>query len=183
MKPKCGAKSKSTQQPCKNLAGFRTDHFGVGRCFMHGGKTPIKSGIYSTVVQNQWHNIYQDMLDQKETLASINDEIAFLRVCAMQTASGAEALLDSDQRKKACELGLELGILDSYTDRIRVLTEILERITRAVKRKVEIEQGIAIRLTPAQLTQFIEAFKTVVTRHVTNMKVVTAIGRDLSTLF
>jgi len=181
--PKCGATSKRTQQPCKNSAGFRTDHFGIGKCFMHGGKTPIKTGLYSTVIQEQYRGRYHDMLSLKECLASVDDEIAFLRVCVMRLANGAEALLDPEQRKKAGLLGLELGILDSHAARTQALAEVLERITRAVERKVKIEQGIALRLTPAQLMQFVETFKTVVTRHVTDTKVITAIGRDLSTVF
>jgi hypothetical protein len=45
---KCGAKTKSGK-PCRHPAGFRTDHVGEGRCYLHGGRTPIKSGRYSKV--------------------------------------------------------------------------------------------------------------------------------------
>jgi hypothetical protein len=40
MKPKCGAKGKTTGNPCRNPAGFKTDHVGAGRCHLHGGGTP-----------------------------------------------------------------------------------------------------------------------------------------------
>jgi hypothetical protein len=36
---RCGAVRKG-RPPCKNKAGFKTDHPGVGRCHLHGGSTP-----------------------------------------------------------------------------------------------------------------------------------------------
>lgn len=37
---KCGAKAKSTGNPCKRPAGAGTDHAGDGRCKLHGGSSP-----------------------------------------------------------------------------------------------------------------------------------------------
>jgi hypothetical protein len=37
--PLCGAKKRSDGQPCRKFAGEGTDHFGVGRCRLHGGST------------------------------------------------------------------------------------------------------------------------------------------------
>jgi hypothetical protein len=37
--PLCGAKRRSDGKKCRNFAGFKTDHAGVGRCFLHGGST------------------------------------------------------------------------------------------------------------------------------------------------
>jgi hypothetical protein len=36
----CGAKTRSDGKPCRQFAGFKTDHFGFGRCYLHGGATP-----------------------------------------------------------------------------------------------------------------------------------------------
>lgn len=36
----CGAKKRSDGTPCRKFAGEGTDHFGVGRCRLHGGSTP-----------------------------------------------------------------------------------------------------------------------------------------------
>ena len=44
----CGAKTRSGGR-CKKTAGWGTDHKGQGRCRLHGGATPIRSGRYSTV--------------------------------------------------------------------------------------------------------------------------------------
>lgn len=44
----CGARTRDGD-PCRNEAGFKTGHLGEGRCYLHGGLTPIKHGRYSTV--------------------------------------------------------------------------------------------------------------------------------------
>jgi hypothetical protein len=36
----CGARKKSDGSPCRKFAGEGTDHFGLGRCRLHGGATP-----------------------------------------------------------------------------------------------------------------------------------------------
>jgi hypothetical protein len=36
----CGAKKRSDGKPCRQFAGFKTDHVGYGRCYLHGGATP-----------------------------------------------------------------------------------------------------------------------------------------------
>lgn len=46
--PRCGAKTRGGGT-CKQAQGARTDHPGDGRCWLHGGDTPIKHGFDSTV--------------------------------------------------------------------------------------------------------------------------------------
>jgi hypothetical protein len=36
----CGARSKRTGLPCRNVKGFHTAHVGAGHCWLHGGATP-----------------------------------------------------------------------------------------------------------------------------------------------
>lgn len=42
----CGAKTRQGTM-CKNPAGFRTPHFGTGRCFLHGGLSTGGRGLYA----------------------------------------------------------------------------------------------------------------------------------------
>jgi len=47
---RCGAINRQNKLPCENAAGFRTKHFGEGKCFRHGGRRGeknYKTGIYS----------------------------------------------------------------------------------------------------------------------------------------
>lgn len=57
----CGARTRSGK-PCANAAGFKTDHLGAGRCYLHGGATPIKSGRYSTITRTA----LRDLIAQHE---------------------------------------------------------------------------------------------------------------------
>lgn len=59
--PRCGAK-KRDGKPCQHWAGFRTDHFGEGRCYMHGGRTPVKTGRYSSIKRPR----IKELLEQYE---------------------------------------------------------------------------------------------------------------------
>lgn len=43
----CGAHTE--KGPCRQPAGARTDHPGDGKCWLHGGRTPIKHGRYSRI--------------------------------------------------------------------------------------------------------------------------------------
>lgn len=45
----CRAWNSKREKYCSARAGQNTDHLGSGRCAWHGGLTPIKSGIYSSV--------------------------------------------------------------------------------------------------------------------------------------
>lgn len=50
----CGAKTKQATakyRTCHRPAGWGTDHPGVGKCKLHGGASPIKSGRYSTITR------------------------------------------------------------------------------------------------------------------------------------
>jgi hypothetical protein len=39
-KPLCGARKRAADGPCRQGAGARTDHQGIGKCWLHGGSTP-----------------------------------------------------------------------------------------------------------------------------------------------
>ena len=45
---RCGARTRSGA-PCRHPLGKNTDHLGQGRCWLHGGKTPIRHGRYSAI--------------------------------------------------------------------------------------------------------------------------------------
>lgn len=48
----CGA-STAAGTPCKNRAGFKTDHVGVGKCHLHGGCTPTHQRSAQTELARQ----------------------------------------------------------------------------------------------------------------------------------
>lgn len=59
----CGAHGKHRGEPCRHPAGFRTDHPGSGRCYLHGGRTPAPTGRYSSVERPR----VRELLEQFES--------------------------------------------------------------------------------------------------------------------
>jgi hypothetical protein len=57
----CNARTRGDKL-CRNVAGFRTGHVGAGRCYLHGGKSPIKSGRYSGIKRES----LRDLIAQHE---------------------------------------------------------------------------------------------------------------------
>jgi len=50
----CGARKRQPRHPgetCARPAGWGTWHVGYGRCKLHGGATPYRTGRYSSVVR------------------------------------------------------------------------------------------------------------------------------------
>lgn len=86
----CGARTKSTtdQHPCKNRAGYLTEHPGEGRCKFHGGSNPVKSGKFS-------------MLRHYDLNAKVNEYIETAELMDIRSAVATvwatiDTLLDAD---------------------------------------------------------------------------------------
>ncbi|WP_151721052.1 HGGxSTG domain-containing protein [Acinetobacter ursingii] len=82
MSDKCGAKTR-TGSKCKHPAGYRTDHVGKGKCYLHGGaskgapkgnKNAQKHGIYSRIYDDEELDAAKDMQ------GSIETELAIARI-------------------------------------------------------------------------------------------------------
>lgn len=63
----CRAWNEKRQKYCRNAAGKATDHLGAGRCFMHGGRNEIQSGIYSV---NRARPRIKDLYEQYSKLTA-----------------------------------------------------------------------------------------------------------------
>lgn len=75
--PRCGAKTRSGGT-CRQIRGARTDHVGQGKCWLHGGRSPIKHGRYSTITRER----IRDLITQHEAdpdPLNVLPEIAALR--------------------------------------------------------------------------------------------------------
>lgn len=73
----CGAKTRSGK-PCKQKAGARTDHPGQGRCWLHGGRTPIKHGRYSQIQRPRLKELLERFHDDPTPL-DLLPEVVLLR--------------------------------------------------------------------------------------------------------
>src|SRR6476661_5854129 len=63
LKDCCGAQlRKKPGRYCRQPKGFKTPHPSEGRCWLHGGLTPIKSGLHSMIK----HGRLKDLITQYE---------------------------------------------------------------------------------------------------------------------
>ena len=83
--PLCGAKKRGSGDPgstCNNTAGFKTDHVGEGRCFLHGGAKgsgrPIIHGRRSKKLKSLRQEIDEAKRDPE--LLDVTEQIALLKV-------------------------------------------------------------------------------------------------------
>jgi hypothetical protein len=187
----CGAHSRSTQQPCKNIAGKGTDHIGQGRCRLHGGASPIKTGLYSKI---QRHRIGQRMAEIAESndLLELHQELAMmkalleelverdqagneaLRAWHRTTTPAFQTLLESNVASQIRESIFTLRAAEAsrpteFPDVVRVAM-LVDRIGRTVER---IHKTAAI-CTRDQLNSILEQMGAIVAEHVddeTNQKI------------
>lgn len=75
----CGAKIRNKDAHCGLMAGFKTDHVGRGRCWLHGGLTPSKHGRYSLIKSERLQAILQEVEQDPDPLNLI-PEVHTLRM-------------------------------------------------------------------------------------------------------
>jgi hypothetical protein len=105
----CGDYGGNTKagNPCKNEAGKETDHFGTGKCYLHGGCSkgqPLKHGRYAKSAHGrlgkkiQEHMLDPNPLDLRPELAVLRARISFTtdqmdETDSLPTAEQSESLL------------------------------------------------------------------------------------------
>lgn len=76
---KCGARLRGKPgKVCKHAAGFRTDHPGEGRCYLHGGRSPVKHGRYAMVKRPRIRELLEQF-EQDPDPTNLLPELALLR--------------------------------------------------------------------------------------------------------
>lgn len=74
----CGAEGKRGAGPCRHPAGFRTDHPGEGRCYLHGGRSPSPTGRYSQIKRPRFQELLREFADDPDPLNLLH-EVLLLR--------------------------------------------------------------------------------------------------------
>lgn len=100
----CGTKTHQTSTPCRQRKGFRTDHPGFGRCWLHGGRAPngkkqaarekatARLTALGVPVTTDWRAAL------REQIAEANGNVAFLRQEAQALGSDLVGEVMSDAR-------------------------------------------------------------------------------------
>lgn len=69
----CGAHGRHREAPCRNRAGFKTDHVGIGKCHLHGGRSLVYSGRYSKVKNTELRALIEQMEKDPDPLNVLPD--------------------------------------------------------------------------------------------------------------
>lgn len=151
----CGAKTRHGT-PCKNRAGFKTPHFGAGRCYLHGGLSPggapgnknaLKTGEYETIWLDVLPQEEQSLYSQIDTdkAKQLDDEIRLITIRERRMLQRIERLKEHDftvvEQEKA--VGHEKGKPTSLTTEKRLATlgqiqAIEEALTRVQEKKAKL---------------------------------------------
>lgn len=90
----CGAKTRGGGN-CKNKAGHKTGHVGDGRCFLHGGATPVKHGLRSKVQSARFKELVEFHKQNPDPL-NLLPEVAQLRAHAQELMERWESIYGVD---------------------------------------------------------------------------------------
>lgn len=154
---KCGAKAKSTEQPCQLPAGWGTDHPGTGRCKFHGGcstgapkgnknavgnkggaapegnKNALKHGAYETIIRERLSDEEKKIFDAISSQDDLKQELKILRFKLLR-------LLDPVEKEMV--IGTEQGA-ERVTIEVDEVTKAyaIEKIVDGIRKIVKDMQG------------------------------------------
>lgn len=110
---------------CGQWAGARTDHPGVGRCWLHGGASPIKHGRYSSIPRERLREKLEQLANDPNPLDLVPD-LQLLRAVLLEVNS-----LPVDK------MGPKYAVLHA---------DLIERMSRVAKRihEMQNEQSLSV---------------------------------------
>lgn len=101
----CRAKTRNPDAKgpyCSHRAGYRTDHVGTGRCYLHGGKSPkgvacsqFKHGRYANLTNGRIKQLLSDYLADENPL-DLTEEVALLRAVVHDLVERWESIYGPD---------------------------------------------------------------------------------------
>lgn len=149
---------------CRNRSGYKTDHVGDGRCFLHGGNSPrgskspnFKHGLFSDYLSEDDRED-MEVIEARGNLANLQSMIdyEFLRLRrAIRNIEGEEendGFWDAYNRivSEAADTGLDSDKISSLAELFdsshRALNERIEEIRRLVKTYEELTEGKSINI-------------------------------------
>lgn len=166
----CGARARSTGQPCQKPAGWGTDHTGEGRCKLHGGASPVRHGRYSTVKTTELREAIERFQNEEDPL-DVVPEIAATR-----------AILQNFLNHHA---ELQSAILAWYRDedekpkkvpQLRDAVQLAESVTRMVKRVEDVRANNAVSIS--ELKRMMHELGRIVSHHVEDQETIDAIVEE-----
>lgn len=145
----CGARLKSNPNGnCSKVAGWRTDHPGQGRCYLHGGATPIKHGRYSSVQRADFRERIAKFEADPDPL-NLAPEAALLRAFVEDFVDRWGAIYGPDGALLAWHDSFKSGNEESKPKQLpdfSALTALVDRVGKMVERIHKMRNEGAITL-------------------------------------
>jgi len=181
---KCGAQCRKRPGVyCQHRAGYRTPHVGEGRCYLHGGRTPIKSGRYSRITHSRLRHLMDQMQESDAQVLDLEPEAQLLRAMVIDYINRYEQFVDELHRwavatQKAKGKGapppkLELLSLFDAKDLVEGVSRVVEKIHKITA---------SGSLTLDTFRRVMEQMGLVVATHVSDPDTLRAIQRDWSSV-
>lgn len=108
----CGAEGKRGAGPCRHPAGFRTDHKGSGRCYLHGGRTPAPTGRYTSVDRPRLRALIEKFEKDPDPM-NLLPEVQLLRALLHDYI---DRYAEQDEMLTRWNLSFEKGFQADWTD-------------------------------------------------------------------
>ena len=186
----CGAKTRKGGK-CTQRKGHKTDHTGQGKCWLHGGATPIKHGHYSSIIRPNLRKLMDEIAAQPDPL-DLKQDVILLRALVVQYAGQVDdsdwhnaikeplqVLLTSNEAedwKDAVEKirnAAEKRETQAFDFNVNTLSGLVDRVGKMVERVHAIQSEGAITVRAVAKLQ--EQMALVVARHVEDKDVMAKI--------
>lgn len=168
-------KRKKPGQRCKLIAGYKTDHPGQGRCYLHGGniQKQLKHGYYSSIKHNGIREKLEQLGNIEANVLDLVPEAQMLRALTVDFIDRYEDFVDAlmewyndkDSKSKPRRV---MDIADA--------ARLIDSIGKMVERIHKMRQEGAISLETFR--RVTEQMGVIVARHVADTKCLAVIEHD-----
>lgn len=141
----CGAQlRKKPGRFCKNPKGFKTPHVGEGRCWLHGGLTPIKSGLHSMIKHGRLRDLISQYEQTGQQILDLEPEAKLMKAMIVDFVNRYDdftdiletwynALDDDRAENKLPPVPRKMPTLEDASAIIEALSRVVERIHKITR--------------------------------------------------
>lgn len=91
----CGAQlRKQPGRHCRLGKGYKTPHPGYGRCWLHGGLTPIKTGMHSAIKHGRLKDLLIELEQTDQQLMDLEPEVKLMRALVVDFVNRYDTFID-----------------------------------------------------------------------------------------
>lgn len=155
---KCNARTPAGTY-CRMVAGFKTDHPGDGRCYLHGGRSdgrPIKLGIYSKKLKKTIAEDYE-LIVTDPAFMDLHSELAITKTLISNILGNLAERLESGEN---VWVGRNRHDEEVIAPEATLLLKAIESVSKTYERIVNAEDKAKHNLNIKQIQNVFIQFKT-----------------------